>query len=503
MLHDSGFNSLERTNYSHSVGITTLVDCKNVGLQKQFSRNIILLLLINGLIKPLYLFGIDAQVQNEIGHESYGVYFALFNFCFLLQIVLDLGLQNYNTTYLSKNRKEAPNVFPYVFGTKLILSAIFFGLVYGAYLLLRYPAHYQVILFGVASFMILQSFYVYLRSHFSALGYFTTDAVLSGIDKLLMILILGYFLYLKREINIHLFILGQLIALALANLIAFFYLRTKFNLTLKFSLGKSKTLIQQSLGFALVFLLMSLYTRMDGVMLERLVDDSGRASGLYASGYRLLDAANILGYLFASLLLPMFANLLSENKAVNPLIKAAMSLMLPLISSIAFVGWFYSEEILSLIYRQVEHQNITAFKYLMASFWFMSIAYIFGSLITASAKLKVFNSIFVVGIIINWVLNLLWIPQSQAIGAAQATLITQAVVCLGQVLLAHKRFQLKIASSMFFKVVIIVIITFILCYYLSRVSEMNWIIEVMIIAVFVILASFLSGVLRLFKAEFS
>ena len=52
-------------------------------------------------------------------------------------------------------------------------------------------------------------------------------------------------------------------------------------------------------------LLMSFHYRFDGFLLERI--SGAEEAGKYAGAYRLLDAANMIGYLFASFLLPYIA----------------------------------------------------------------------------------------------------------------------------------------------------------------------------------------------------
>jgi hypothetical protein len=59
-------------------------------LKKEFLLNILLLVFINLLIKPLFIFGIDLGVQNRLG-DQYGLYFALLNLTYLSQIVNDFA----------------------------------------------------------------------------------------------------------------------------------------------------------------------------------------------------------------------------------------------------------------------------------------------------------------------------------------------------------------------------------------------------------------------------
>ncbi len=70
-------------------------------MKREFFINIILLVGINLLIKPIYIFGIDRVVQNAVGKEAFGLYFAVFNFTFLLQIINDFGIHTFNNKHIS------------------------------------------------------------------------------------------------------------------------------------------------------------------------------------------------------------------------------------------------------------------------------------------------------------------------------------------------------------------------------------------------------------------
>ena len=65
-------------------------------MARRFIANLSVLIILNLLIKPIYVFGIEVSVQNAVGAETYGLYFALLNTAYLLQIINDFGLQIYN-----------------------------------------------------------------------------------------------------------------------------------------------------------------------------------------------------------------------------------------------------------------------------------------------------------------------------------------------------------------------------------------------------------------------
>ena len=63
---------------------------------KKFLKNIALVLFLNLLIKPFWILGIDRTVQNVVGVADYGFYYSIFSFSFLLNILLDFGITNFN-----------------------------------------------------------------------------------------------------------------------------------------------------------------------------------------------------------------------------------------------------------------------------------------------------------------------------------------------------------------------------------------------------------------------
>ena len=95
-------------------------------LKKEFILNIILLLSINFLIKPFYLFGVDLHIQNIVGTDTYGMYKVLFNIAFLLQFVHEPGIQAFNSQNIAKTPDKLGFHLPRILGLKIILGIIYF-----------------------------------------------------------------------------------------------------------------------------------------------------------------------------------------------------------------------------------------------------------------------------------------------------------------------------------------------------------------------------------------
>ena len=105
-------------------------------MKKKFLTNLALLVLLNLLIKPFFIFGIDRTVQNTVGLEDYGFYFSIFNFAFLFYILLDAGLTNFNNRNIAQNNHLLNEHFSGIISIKFLLALVYFVVTFVAALLL-------------------------------------------------------------------------------------------------------------------------------------------------------------------------------------------------------------------------------------------------------------------------------------------------------------------------------------------------------------------------------
>jgi O-antigen/teichoic acid export membrane protein len=424
-------------------------------MQKTFITNLILIVFLNLIVKPFYLLGIDAEVQNRVGAELYGNYFALLNFSFLLNILLDFGITNFN----NRNIAQHPHLIQKHFGKLLSIRLILFVFYAFVTLSLGGVIGYSLNQLYILSILVFNQFLVatiqYARSNFAGLHLFKIDAFMSVLDRLLLILICGFLLwgpFSTKTFKIEWFIYAQTFAYLLAAVLALIVLKTKIK-TISVKLNKtfSLAILKQSFPYALLILLMMFYNRVDSVMLERLLIDGSLQAGIYAQGFRYLDAINMFALLFAGLLLPMFARLIKQKKSITPLLELSESILLPISIVIGITAFFYKQTLIDLRYDAHIREAAQSFGYLILSFIPISITYIYGTLLTANGSLKQLNLMAVCGVVLNVILNALLIPRLKAEGAAVATLITQTVTAFIQVILVYHILNIKSNWLLIFK----------------------------------------------------
>lgn len=457
---------------------------KYKAVQRLFFSNILLLIILNLLVKPFYLFGIDVQVQNLVGQEAYGLYFSLLNFSFLFNIFQDLGITNYNTKNIAAHPHLVKGYLGRVLGLRITLGVLYFALTIGLALILGYDNISMHILSLLVLNQILVGMILYFRSNFAGLLWFKTDALFSVLDRVLLIGICLVLLYngsFRSAFEITWFVYAQTAAYGTVALLGLFltfrYLKVP---VLRLKRNYAVAIIKKSWPFALLVLLMMLYTRMDAVMLERLLPNGKVEAGIYAQGFRILDAVNIFGLLAAGLLLPIFSNLLQNKQPIKPLLNSATKLVLGTAIATGMIAVYFSKELMSWIYYADYTESAIVFPWIILSFIPIAATYIFGTLLTAAGELKRLNQLAALGILVNFTLNWIVIPKYGATGAAVVTLITQSFAGIGQIALVNHYFKFKMNWRLFLQLIGFSISLFAAVYLLDSFYVKSTILEVII-----------------------
>jgi O-antigen/teichoic acid export membrane protein len=420
--------------------------------QKDFVFNLCLLIFLNLLVKPFWMLGVDVGVQNSVGAESYGIYFAIFNFTMLFNMVLDMGTTNFNNRNIARNTQLLDKHLSSFIILRLLLGVIYFVAIFAVALIIGYRDFQLKLLFWIGLNQFLSAFLLYVRSNISALLMFKTDSVISVTDRLLMILLCGLLLWgnITREpFRIEWFVWCQTAAYLITIAIALTIVLRKAHLRkLNWNTAFFLVIIKKSLPYALITLLMSCYYRIDSVMLERLLpkDVSAAQAGIYASAFRLLDALVMVAYLFSVILLPLFSKMLKQKENVVPVVRTSFSLLFLFSVSAVVILYVYRTPVIQILYPELVSESVPVFRMIIFGLIPISMNYLFGTLLTAHGSMKQLNITAAIGIVINLTVNLLLIPRMMACGSAVASFCTQFTVAVLQFVLALRIIGIPLKS---------------------------------------------------------
>lgn len=423
------------------------IEKRHDGIQRKLVSGLFWVLLANLLVKPFWILGIEAEVQNAVGDSAYGFYAALFSFSYIFNILLDLGITNFNTRNIAQHPQLITKHLSGILGIKVMLLGLYLAVTFTVGLLMGYGSDEFRLLAWLTLCQFLNSLILYLRSNFEGLLLFKWDSLFSILDRLLMILICSCLLWspLREQFNVYWFVYAQVTAYALTALLAFVVIARKAHFRrLRWDHRFFLVILRKSAPFALLVLLMASYNRIDPILLRRLVGDAD--AGVYAGAFRLLDALTMVCYLVSVPLLPVFSRLCAEKKEVSDALRLVFwPLMLFTVGS-AVACSLLAEPLMQWRYHDHYAAYVPVFRVVIFGLIPIGITYIFGTLLTAGGHLRQLNLFAASSLVLNVAVNLLLIPRLGAVGSAWASLTAQSFMAVAQLLLAIRLFRLSVAT---------------------------------------------------------
>ena len=438
----------------------------------RFFKGLSWLIILNIIVKPVWLFFIDRQVQISIGYEQYGKYFAILNLSYVLFFLSDIGISNMLNQRLANNKPV--NVLQ-LLKIKSVLLAIYFIV----FCFIGWLTHISnwIILFYVVVIQCLISLLIFFRGIITANQYFVADSLLSVVDKTLMILVCGSILYTSflGSISLRIFLQIQIACTATAVVVSLLFILKKM-LIVTTATETLVNILKPVLPFASIILLMSVHYRFDGFLLERIHPNGAMEAGIYASAYRLLDAGNIAGYLATSFLVAFVARNQEDKKTLEDAVfNTRHLLMFGSVGVVSFVLMF-APWITELLYHSFRKYDSVIFQLCLASLPGYCLVHIYGSLLTGSARFMQFIKILGVSVLFNIILNLALIPSYGALGCCIAALVSQYFCGIATFISATKALDISFNSKSVLIYLVFAIVLSLFFYFGKTVSINVWVI---------------------------
>lgn len=417
-----------------------------MNVPSRFTFNLVLLILSNLLIKPLWILGIDRMVQNQAGPAVWGSYFAVFNFSLLFGVLLDPGIHNFSNRAVSRHPHRLGAYLINFSLLKGILSLGYFIFTFCLALLTGFDTDQQHWLFILLINQILLQTILFFRAQIGALQHFRMDAFFSVSDKLIALMACLLLLYRNDELPLDAFLYAQTASLLITAFLAglYVYRQPRTNADI-WPIRKFTRVLKITRGFAWLAFFMAVYFRADGILLNRLLGEGDQQeAGIYAAAYRILDAANMFAFLLSTLLLPLFASHIRKNKDVTPLVFYSTNLLWTGGTALCMLCITQANFIVPTLYPTADDYWQKVFQVLMMAFVPISSVYVFGTLLTAHGSMGPLIRIAITGMLITLILQCLTIPFAKALGAAVATVMAQLVIAALHIFAARKHFAMAV-----------------------------------------------------------
>lgn len=370
---------------------------------------------------------VTVWVARYLGPQQFGILSYAIALVGIFSSISTLGLDSIVVRELVKNEIEHYEIIGTTFFLKLLGAVVVIVILYIITSVLPNDEYTNVLIFIIASSTIFHSFNV-IDFYFQS-KVLSKYVVYANIISLSICSFIKIFLILNNA-SLTAFawvILLESIILAIG-LLYFFIKLNPNNIfsSVKFKIKVSKTLLSDSWPLILSGLVISVYMKIDQVMINQLLGNE--AVGQYSAAVRLSEAWYFVPVVIAGSLFPAIINArkVSHHLYYSRLQKL-FNFMVWVAISIALLVTFFSSTIVDILYgyQYFETARVLTIHIWASVFVFLGVASGKWFVIENYKLLYFFRTFY--GMLFNIILNLIFIPRYGIEGAAWATLIGQSI----------------------------------------------------------------------------
>ena len=361
-----------------------------------------------------------------LGDVNYGIFTFSLAFIFVIEVFTDFGLSELSQRSVTRDKDLALKYFGNLLVWKLIVSVIVFIVLFLTINLLKSSpeTRFTVYLLGFAN--ILKSFKLTCRAFFRAFERFDLDCLTMYIERSallavgVVVLILGGGLISFALV----FVVVRVFDLALT----FGILNWKIvKIVPKFNFTFLKKLQIEALPFGLFFVIITLYSYVDTVMLSFIRTDA--EVGWYNAAYKIHEGLTVFPFIICAVLYPRLSQLFVLNKKAHSLLSARAAKYMFITSlPILICGIILSKDIINILFGEGFQNSVVALQILLVGVVFVFQIPLFQIILNSVDKQKVVMYAGLVGLIVNIFLNLLLIPRYGFKGAAATTVMSELII---------------------------------------------------------------------------
>ena len=378
-------------------------------------------------LSSLLLFVLGFLAARLLAPEAFGQYSAAFAFVGLFRLLPDLGMSYASTIAISRDRSLAKSLIGNLLGFQVVLSAVTLALcLWLGSLLFEDVTWIAVVVLSID--LVLKGVQFTLRWLLKSFEMFGTEAIALVIERIL-ILAAGLTALVTGQ-----GVIGFVLAFATVRFITasslFAYVhRTVLALRLRWDFAVWTDLLVKGAPFAYAGAVILMFFQIDAVMLEQM--RGAREVGLYSAPVRVLEGLTLIPRILGYALIPTMAALFTRDPAgVTRLYKHGLRYLLIVGLPIATFGAFASEPFMVMLFGADYAASAAASRVLLPAAIFMFLSNFAETTLACINRWRTIVVVSTIALAINISLNLIWIPEYGFLGAAWATLVTEAAYFL-------------------------------------------------------------------------
>ncbi len=371
------------------------------------------------LIAFVYFLFVARIMQPELT----GQYFLSVSIAMIFSVIADFGITPVVIREIAQTPKNTTDILRRALAMKIPLLLIGYACAIGAAMIFGYPKEiiWLTIFSGIS--LVLDSvhllFYGVLRGHqhlrVESLGMFAGQAITALIGAVV----------LWQLPSLTLLMLALIAGSAFNVILSLFAVVNRFGARSLMPIWEQKYLrhlLNMALPFALAAIFVKVYSYVDTLLISKFLDTT--AVGLYSIAYKFTYAFQFLPLAFIAALYPRFSSAaVHDQDQLSHLFERAMWYMMLLSIPLTLGIWLISDQAVLLV-GSAYANSATVLSVLIFVLIPIFLDFPIGALLNASNRQATKTTIMGLTMVINIVLNVIFVPIVGILGAAIAALIS-------------------------------------------------------------------------------
>lgn len=375
------------------------------------------------ILQKVIAFVYFTLIARNIGAEGTGKYFFAMSFTTVFVVFIDLGLTQVLIREGAKAREKLQKFF-----SSVIFTKIFFGIItYIATVItinaLGYPVETKQLVYLSAVTMVFDSIHLTIYGVMRAIGNLKYEAYAITLSQFATLILGSIFLYTGKPLIflILAFTIPSFLNVCYASLVLF----KKYKISLRPVWDKEVLIFFAKIAvpFALTAIFSRIYSYVDSIILSKLVGDA--QVGWYSVPYKITFSFQFIPLALVASLYPKFSEyFVSDKKWLVHIFEQGVKYLLIMVFPVVVGISILSKDIILSIYTTEYINSILPLQILLGGLVFSYMAFPIGSFLNACNKQTIQTVIVFVIMVINIILNFIFIPRYGVVGAAISSFVS-------------------------------------------------------------------------------
>lgn len=379
-------------------------------------------LFISQMVTYILGFFITVYTVRYLSVDNYGILSTALALTGIYVVFSDLGLGTLTVREVSRDKSLTQKYVGNTTVMKFILSLLTFVLTIITVYVIGYSETTILVIYILTISFLFNAFSSIFYAIFQSYQKMEYQSVATILNSVVMLI--GTLLAIYFGLNVIAFAFVYLIA----NAINFFYViityAWKFYLpNVEIDLGFWKPTIKEALPLSLTSIFAIMVFKVDSVLLS--IMSGVEAVGYYNAAYRLMEALIFFPAVYTTSIFPVFSTLyVSSKKPLKGAYVKSFKYLTILSLPIAVGTTLLAEPIILLIFKSAYIPSILTLQILIWVLPFSFVNYMLGSLLTSMNRQVTVLKITLASLVLNVVMNMVFIPMYSYLGAAFVTVVT-------------------------------------------------------------------------------